>query len=125
MHRCGKRPGEVQCINCLSSSPLHGFSFVRYGTDSFEILAHSSEPAFRFSVHLQCSSSLTTSRDLTTFDSPQQEIWLDGKDLPDFGKRTAREMLAAVPDLQDKGLCVGIYDEAGEPISYVPLDTLQ
>jgi hypothetical protein len=60
--------------------------------------------------------------DLTTFDSPQKEIWLDEKDLPDSGKRTA---LAAVPNLQHKGLCVGIYDEAGEAISYVPLDTLQ
>jgi hypothetical protein len=59
--------------------------------------------------------------DLTTFDSPPKEIWLDGKDLPDFGKRTAREMLAAAPDLQHNGFCVGIHDEAGEPISYVPL----
>jgi hypothetical protein len=63
--------------------------------------------------------------DLTTFDSPEEEIWLDENDLQDFGKRTAREMLAAVPNLRHKGLCVGIYDEAGEPISYVPLDTLQ
>ena len=63
--------------------------------------------------------------DLTSFDSPSKEIWLDEKDLPDFGKRTAREMLAAVPGLLHKGLCVGIYDKAGEPISYVPLDTLQ
>jgi hypothetical protein len=63
--------------------------------------------------------------DLTTFDSPSKEIWLDEQDLPDFGRRTAREILAAVPDLLHKGLCVGIYDQAGEPISYVPLDTLQ
>lgn len=63
--------------------------------------------------------------DLTSFDSPPKEIWLDEEDLPDFAKRTAREMLEAVPDLLYKGLCVGIYDERGQPISYVPLDTLQ
>jgi hypothetical protein len=81
------------------------------------------------SIPLQCSFAMQlfsyNFTDLTTFDSPQKEIWLDEKDLPDFGKRTARETLAAMPDLQHKGLCVGIYDEAGEPISYVPLDTLQ
>jgi len=63
--------------------------------------------------------------DLTSFESPSKEIWLEAQDLSDFGKRTAREMLEAVPDLHHKGLCVGIYDGSGEPISYVPLDTLQ
>jgi hypothetical protein len=63
--------------------------------------------------------------DLTSFDSPTKEIWLDEEDLSDFGKRTAREILEAVPDLLNKGLCVGIYDQAGQPISFVPLDTLQ
>jgi hypothetical protein len=63
--------------------------------------------------------------DLTSFDSPTKAVWLDEQDLPDFGKRTARELLEAIPDLMHKGLCVGIYDEAGEPITYVPLDTLQ
>jgi hypothetical protein len=63
--------------------------------------------------------------DLTSFESPPKEIWLDEIDLADFGQRTARQMLEAVPDLHLKGLCVGIYDEAGQPISYVPLDTLQ
>jgi hypothetical protein len=62
--------------------------------------------------------------DLTSFDSPSKEIWLDEHDVPDFGKRTAREMLEASPDLLHKGLCVGIYDKAGDPISFVPLDLL-
>jgi hypothetical protein len=44
-------------------------------------------------------------------------------DLAAFGSRVAREMLDAVPDLTNKGMCVGIYDEQGT-ISYVPLDTL-
>jgi hypothetical protein len=62
--------------------------------------------------------------DLTSFESPPKEIWLNELDLPNFGKRTAREMLAAIPDLENKGLCIGIYDQAGEPVSFVPLDTL-
>jgi hypothetical protein len=41
-----------------------------------------------------------------------------------FASRVAREMLAAVPDLTNKGLCVAVYDEAGQAISYVPLDSL-
>jgi hypothetical protein len=49
--------------------------------------------------------------DLTTFESPPKEIWLDERDLPDFGKRAAREILEAVPDLVHKGLCIRIYDE--------------
>jgi hypothetical protein len=63
--------------------------------------------------------------DLVSFESPPQEIWLEQVDLWDFGKRAAREMLEAVPDLYLKGLCVGIYDQEGDPISYVPFDTIQ
>jgi hypothetical protein len=63
--------------------------------------------------------------DLTSFDSPYKEVWIDEEDLSDFAKRAAREVLEAVPDLRNKGLCIGIYDEAGKPISYLPLDTLQ
>jgi hypothetical protein len=64
--------------------------------------------------------------DLTSFDSPLKKIWLEEEaSLREFGTRTAREVLAAMPDLQNKGLCIGLYDEAGEPISFVPLDMLQ
>lgn len=63
--------------------------------------------------------------DLTSFESPCKEIMLEETDVPDFGRRTAREMLEAAPDLLHKGLCVGIYNAAGEPISFTPLDTLQ
>jgi hypothetical protein len=62
--------------------------------------------------------------DLTTFESPFTEIWIDGADLPAFAIRVAREMLEAVPDLTNKGMCVGIYDQQGDAISYIPLDTL-
>jgi hypothetical protein len=61
--------------------------------------------------------------DLTTFDTPCVEVWIDGSDLPAFTNQLTRQILNAVPDLKNKGVCVGIYDH-GEPISYVPLDTL-
>jgi hypothetical protein len=63
--------------------------------------------------------------DLTSFESPPTEIWIDWADLPAFASRVAQEMLDAVPDLTNKGMCVGIYDQHGDAISYVPLDTLQ
>ncbi len=62
--------------------------------------------------------------DLTTFDSPSEEVWIEKEDLSGFAYRVAREILAAVPDLANKGMCIAIYDEEGEVISYVPLDTL-
>jgi hypothetical protein len=62
--------------------------------------------------------------DLTTFETPCTEVWIDCADLAAFGSRVAREMLDAVPDLTNKGMCVGIYDEQDYAISYVPLDTL-
>jgi hypothetical protein len=49
---------------------------------------------------------------------------MDQADLPGFARRIAREMLDAVPDLSNKGMCVGIYNNEGEAISYVPLDAL-
>ena len=63
--------------------------------------------------------------DLTSYESPCTEIWIEQSDLPTFASRIAREMLDAVPDLTNKGMCVGIYDEEGEAISYVPLDALR
>jgi hypothetical protein len=62
--------------------------------------------------------------DLTSFESPTTEIWIDWADLPSFATRIAREMLDAVPDLTNKGMCVGIYDQQGDAVSFVPLDTL-
>jgi hypothetical protein len=62
--------------------------------------------------------------DLMTFDSPCTDVWMDRADLPEFASRIAREMSDAVPDLSNKGMCVGIYNNQGEAISYVPLDAL-
>jgi hypothetical protein len=62
--------------------------------------------------------------DLTTFESPCAEVWIEWADLQPFASRVAREMLDASPDLTNKGMCVGIYDQEGTVISYVPLGTL-
>jgi len=62
--------------------------------------------------------------DLTTFDSPSEEVWIEKEDLSGFAYRVAREILAAVPDLANKGMCIAIYDEEVEVILYVHLDTL-
>jgi hypothetical protein len=62
--------------------------------------------------------------DLMSYESPCTEIWIEQSDLPTFASRIAREMLDAVPDLTNKGMCVGTYDEEGEAISYVPLDAV-
>lgn len=62
--------------------------------------------------------------DLTSFDSPSKEVWVDTEDLSEFAARVAREIVEAVPDLTNKGMCLAIYDEAGDAISFVPLDTL-
>jgi hypothetical protein len=62
--------------------------------------------------------------DLTTFESPCTEVWLEREALPAFATGFAREILDVVPDLSNKGLCVGIYDQDGEAVSFVPLDTL-
>ena len=62
--------------------------------------------------------------DLTTFETPCQEVWINSADLHAFAKQIAREMRNALPDLAEKGVCVGVYDRQGEAISYTPLDTL-
>ncbi len=75
-------------------------------------------------VLVQCSASHTISRDLTTFESPCTEVWIDSVDVATFATRVAREMLDAVPGLTNKGMCVGIYNQQGEAISYLPLGTI-
>ncbi len=63
--------------------------------------------------------------DLTTFESVPHVEWAEKEDLLEIGARFARSMLAANPDFQHRGMCVAIYDEAGIPVSVMPLDTLQ
>jgi hypothetical protein len=61
--------------------------------------------------------------DLTSFESPCTEIWIDWADLSAFGSRVARERLNAVLDLTNKGMCVGIYGQHGEAIPTCPRHT--
>jgi hypothetical protein len=62
--------------------------------------------------------------DLTSYSSPSEEVWIAREDLFGFASRVAHEMLAAIPDLTSKGLCVAVHDEAGQAISCVPPDSL-
>jgi hypothetical protein len=63
--------------------------------------------------------------DLTTFESVPHVEWAEKEDLLEIGTRFARSMLAANPDFHHRGMCVAIYDDAGIPVSVMPLDTLQ
>jgi hypothetical protein len=63
--------------------------------------------------------------DLTTFESVPHEEWAEKEDLFKIGNRFARAMLASNPNFRRRGMCVAIYNEAGIPVSVMPLDTLQ
>ena len=62
--------------------------------------------------------------DLTEFDSPPCEEWLERDVVPYYAKLLARDVCRAMPDLLNKGMCIAVYDEAGLVISVVPLDSL-
>jgi hypothetical protein len=62
--------------------------------------------------------------DLLDFNSPSMEMWLAPFELFEFASIVAREMLAANPDLVDKGICVAIYNSGGTPVSMVPVGTV-
>jgi hypothetical protein len=57
--------------------------------------------------------------DLFDYSSPSMEMWLAPTELLEFANIIAQHMLAAHPDLIDKGICVTVY-----PVSMVPLDTV-
>jgi hypothetical protein len=70
-------------------------------------------------------SSITVNiTDLTEFDSPPCEEWLERDVVPYYAKLLARDVCRAMPDLLNKGMCIAVYDEAGLVISVVPLDSL-
>jgi hypothetical protein len=62
--------------------------------------------------------------DLISFETSGEEVWINRADVPAFGNQVACQLREAVPDLSNKGMCVGIYDQDGEAVSYVPLDTM-
>src|SRR5258705_13287340 len=59
-------------------------------------------------------SSITVNiTDLTEFDSPPCEEWLERDVVPYYAKLLARDVCRAMPDLLNKGMCIAVYDEAG------------
>jgi hypothetical protein len=62
--------------------------------------------------------------DLLDFSSPSMEMLLAPAEITEFASTLAQRMLAAQPDLVDKGICVAVYDSGGTPVSMVPLGTV-
>jgi hypothetical protein len=62
--------------------------------------------------------------DLFDFSSPSMEMMLAPDEILQFASTLADEMLAAQPDLVDKGICVAVYDTGGTAVSMVPLGTV-
>ena len=48
--------------------------------------------------------------DLLDFSSPSMEMLLAPAEILEFASTLAQQMLAAQPDLVDKGICVAVYD---------------
>jgi hypothetical protein len=78
-----------------------------------------------FGVEVEMQLFTLSITDLTTFESVPHQEWAEKEDLFEIGNRFGRAMLAANPDFRHRGMCVAIYDEAGMPVSVMPLDTLQ
>jgi hypothetical protein len=78
-----------------------------------------------FCVEVEMQLFTFSITDLTTFESVPYEEWAEKEDLSEVGNRFARAMLAANPDFRHRGMCLAIYDEAGMPVSVMPLDPLQ
>jgi hypothetical protein len=62
--------------------------------------------------------------DLFDFTSPSMEMLLAPAEILEFASTVAQEMLAAQPDLIDKGICLAVYDSGGTAVSMVPLGTV-
>jgi|tagenome__1003787_1003787.scaffolds.fasta_scaffold20812436_2 hypothetical protein len=72
---------------------------------------------------LLCTYSLSN---LTEFESDCGEIILDREGAAhEFASFLAREILAEMPELSCKGMCIIVYDENGDAIAHAPLDALQ
>jgi hypothetical protein len=62
--------------------------------------------------------------DLLDFSSPSMEMLLAPAETTEFASTLAQQMLAAQPDLVDKGICIAVYDSGGTAVSMVPLGTV-
>jgi hypothetical protein len=61
--------------------------------------------------------------DLSECESEPIEVAFETDDeAVTYGTVVAHEMLARMPDLSSKGMCITVLDEQGKTISIVPLD---
>jgi hypothetical protein len=62
--------------------------------------------------------------DLTTYDSPILEEWLDQEEVGLFAKNMAHLLVETMPGLGRRGLCVAVFDEDGISVTLAPLDAI-
>jgi hypothetical protein len=62
--------------------------------------------------------------DLFNFSSPSMDMLLAPAEIVEFASTLAEHMLAARPDLADKGICVAVFNSGGTAVSVVPLGTV-
>jgi hypothetical protein len=63
--------------------------------------------------------------DLATFESDSVTIELEERVARIFAVRMAHDLLKLMPELASRGLCMVVYDIDDQPVSIVPLDTVQ
>jgi hypothetical protein len=63
--------------------------------------------------------------DLTTYDSPAFEEWMNFDDVGAFARDIADRLLQRIPELERRGLCIAVYDQEGISVSLAPLDSVQ
>ena len=62
---------------------------------------------------------------LADYRSEAIEVFLEKHEALEFGTCMARELIASMPELKRKGMCITVSDNEGDAISIVPLDTVQ
>lgn len=70
---------------------------------------------------LLCTYSISN---LTEFESDLAPIILDREEVQEFASVLAQEILAEMPELSCKGMCIVVYDEDGNAIAHAPLAAL-
>jgi hypothetical protein len=69
-----------------------------------------------------CGSIIT---DFTTFGSDAVALEIEEHEVRIYGVRLANDVLRALPELNNMGVCVVVYDVDEQPVSIVPLDPVQ
>lgn len=62
--------------------------------------------------------------DLTSFEKPAGEFWLKPKAAPRRGRKLAAKISKTMPDTMLAGLCIVVFDAAGDLAAVVPLATV-